>query len=127
MWILFLLKDKVIIAKYLNTRAAAINPKKFGLKQTAKNTLVEGGYFCSYQRLNQGVLLPNGKVSLCCQDYGLEAIIGDLKINSIDEIYNSIEKNEDLRNKFTEGNFSPCKRCEHYSPLERKSTSSRKE
>jgi len=121
------LEDKVIIAKYLNTRAAAIDPNKFGLKQTGKKTSVDGGYFCSYQRLNQGVLLPNGKVSLCCQDYGLETIIGDLRINGIDEIYNHIEKNEDLRNKFTEGNFYPCKRCEHYSPLERKSTSSRKE
>ena len=75
----FDLIDKVIKAKYLNTRASSINPSKFGLKQTIKKTSNKDGYFCSYQRLNQGVLLPNGKVSICCQDYGLEKIIGDLK------------------------------------------------
>ena len=121
----FNLDDKVIIAKYLNTRASAIEPSKFGLKQTEKNFSNKNGYFCSYQRLNQGVLLPNGKVALCCQDYGLEAIIGDLKENNLDEIYNSIEKNQNSKKNFIEGNFSPCNRCEHYSPLEREKTSSR--
>ena len=121
----FDLSDKVIKAKYLNTRASSIDPNKFGLKQTTKKNSENGGYFCSYQRLNQGVLLPNGKVAMCCQDYGLETIIGDLKIQSIDEIYTSIENDKNWRNKFINGTFSPCNKCEHYSPVNREITNKR--
>ncbi len=121
----FDLSDKVIKAKYLNTRASSIDPNKFGLKQTTKKNSEKGGYFCSYQRLNQGVLLPNGKVAMCCQDYGLETIIGDLKIQSIDEIYTSIENDKNWRIKFINGTFSPCNKCEHYSPVNREITNKR--
>lgn len=119
------LKDLIIIAKYLNTRASSINPSKFGLKQSEKNYSTKDGYFCSYQRLNQGVLLPNGKVALCCQDYGMEAIIGDLKKNNLNEIYSYIESDKVQRENFINGNFSPCNKCEHYSPIERETTNFR--
>ena len=121
----FYLRNKIIKAAYLNTRASAINPAKFGFKQTSKKTSNRGGFFCSYQRLNQGVLLPNGKVSICCQDYGLKRVIGDLKNQNIEEIYNSIEKNEIWRAEFINGTFSPCNKCEHYSPIDRETTSKR--
>ncbi len=117
--------DFLIKAKHLNTRASNIDPKKFNLIQTDKISTESKNFYCSYQRLNQGVLLPNGKVAICCNDYSMEAIIGDLKKEKLDNIYMSIEKNEKLKKKFIEGNFLPCKNCEHYSPIERKNTNSR--
>lgn len=33
------------------------------------------------------VLLPNGDIFLCCMDYGLEHFLGNLTLQSIDEIY----------------------------------------
>ena len=119
------IKDKIIKAKYLNTRASKIEPELFGLKQTNKNHDDKASYYCSYKRLNQGVLLPNGKVVLCCQDYGLDFILGDLKDQNLGQLYKTIEEDSDLRSKFIDGKFSPCNRCEHYSPIERETTSVR--
>lgn len=38
------------------------------------------------ERLYHGVLLPNGSVSLCCMDYGLKHILGNLFEQSYEEI-----------------------------------------
>ena len=38
------------------------------------------------ERLYHGVLLPNGDMSLCCMDYGLKHIHGNLLTQSYDEI-----------------------------------------
>lgn len=38
------------------------------------------------EHLYHGILLPNGDISLCCQDYALEHIIGNLYTQSFDEI-----------------------------------------
>jgi MoaA/NifB/PqqE/SkfB family radical SAM enzyme len=38
------------------------------------------------ERLYHSVLLPNGDVSLCCMDYGLEHILGNLYKHSFEEI-----------------------------------------
>ena len=38
------------------------------------------------EKLYHNVMLPNGDVSLCCMDYGLEHILGNLFEQSYDEI-----------------------------------------
>ena len=38
------------------------------------------------EKLYHNVLLPNGDVSLCCMDYGLDQILGNLLIQEYDEI-----------------------------------------
>lgn len=43
---------------------------------------------CS-ERLNHNVLLPNGEVILCCMDYGLRYVIGNLAENSYQELFQS--------------------------------------
>lgn len=110
-------QNEIIKAKYLNTRAGTINSTKFNLKNS--ETIRQHGvkYYCAYKRLNQGVLLPNGKVALCCQDYGLEHILGSLLEDDLPELYTSIQRDHKAREDFEKGVFSPCVRCEHYRPL----------
>ena len=47
-------------------------------------------------RAYQNVLLPDGSLGLCCQDYGLDDIMGNLMDNTWDEFVNS-ERVQDVR------------------------------
>jgi radical SAM protein with 4Fe4S-binding SPASM domain len=117
--------NDVIKAKYLNTRASAIQVESFGLKVTKRLLDPNKKYYCSYQRLNQGVLLPNGNVVLCCQDYGMDHTIGSLEKTNLLDLYMSIEENPSTRKSFENGNFEPCNRCEHYQPIDAPTTTAR--
>jgi hypothetical protein len=64
--------------------------------------------------LKTGVLLPNGDVSLCCMDFGLKHIIGNL----FTQTYNEIQSGEPLA-KIKESNNTPgfhtdvlCRTCQ---------------
>ena len=69
-------------------------------------------YYCSYGRLDQGVMLPNGDVNLCCQDYSLKGIIGNLKKENLKEIY---KQKKIYQKDFMYGQYSLCRNCEYYS------------
>ena len=47
-------------------------------------------------RVYQNVLLPDGSLGLCCQDYGLDDIMGNLVDNTWEEFVNS-ERVQDVR------------------------------
>ena len=116
------LKDKNIsITKHLHTRAGD-NLKKKDLKEDfytnsfANNKKDNQLFYCSNRRLNQGVLIPDGRVSLCCHDYSLEYFKGDLKNSKLSSIYENkeiYEKNQD----FINGKYNPCTSCEFYKSL----------
>jgi len=64
--------------------------------------------------LKTGVLLPNGDVALCCMDFGLKHIIGNL----FTQTYNEVQNGEPLR-KIKESNNTPgfhtevlCRTCQ---------------
>jgi len=109
--------DRVHRAKYLNSRAGAIIPAKFHKKSTQKVRIDGATYYCAYQRLNRGVMLPNGDVTICSQDYGLKRVLGSLLIDSLDSIYSRIEADQAMKTQFLAGEFSPCTECEHYRPV----------
>ena len=69
-------------------------------------------YYCSYKRLKQPVLLGNGDLNICCMDYGLRSIIGNLTQKNINEIYRHWEKN--YGESFSNGTYIPCNKCEYY-------------
>ena len=50
-------------------------------------------------KIKQNVLLPSGQISTCCNDYGLQHILGDLSKNTWSEFYNS----ETYQNAIKEG------------------------
>jgi len=58
-------------------------------------------------RVYQNVLLPNGTLSLCCQDYGLDQIMGNLLENTWEEFINS-----DLVVDIRENGADLCDYCE---------------
>lgn len=67
---------------------AILKPELMNLKDSF-NTIYHGDdpMTCNCdERLYHNVMLPNGDVSLCCMDYGLENILGNLFSQSYEEI-----------------------------------------
>jgi hypothetical protein len=53
----------------------------------APNTKVSGRIRC--HRIRNNVLLPNGEVALCCNDYGLQHILGNLLTDTYGALFKS--------------------------------------
>jgi hypothetical protein len=68
------------------TRNRANNLRVQGLSQTPK---IKGVIHCHRKRNN--VLLPNGDVVLCCNDYGLQHVIGNLLQHHYDALFSGDE------------------------------------
>ena len=81
-------------------------------KKTDKNKKL---YYCGYGRLKQGVLLTNGTLAICANDYSIEHNVGSLIENKIDDLYK--HKKLFSNEEFIYGNKSPCKNCEFYESL----------
>lgn len=112
-------------AAYLNTRAGLINVQKFNKKQSTFVRSTNQTFYCSYKRLNRGVLLPNGEVVVCSQDYGLKRVIGSLIQSDLNSIYSKIESDPELSAAFLEGRMTPCVDCEHYRTIDAQATTDR--
>ena len=89
-----LLKSNILADKMIN-RAGNLKSidtefkRKTGplvCNQASRATLID--------RLDQNVLLPNGDVTLCCMDYGLKNIMGNL----VESSYQSLFQNENFKN-----------------------------
>ena len=59
--------------------------------------------------LNHNVLLPDGTVLMCCMDYGMTEVFGNLYEQTYEEVVNS-EEAKRMRDKLIEGD-SICRRC----------------
>lgn len=109
-------------AAVLNTRNSTVDVSKLSISKVSTRPFERREndtetYYCAYRRLNAGVLLPNGQVAICSQDYNLDFILGDLNLVSLDGLYTRIQTDHDLSRKFLAGKFFPCTKCEHYKPL----------
>jgi len=64
---------------------------------------------------DHNVLLPNGDVVLCCMDYSLKHIIGNLFKNDYDDLYlsNELIKIMKENKKVTHSKCSICKSCDN--------------
>jgi hypothetical protein len=69
-------------------------------------------YICGYKKLGQPVLLPNGRLNICCMDYRLTEIIGDLSTSSFSKIMQ--DWMEARLGLFSSGDLQPCNKCEYY-------------
>ncbi|MFC1858085.1 SPASM domain-containing protein [Thermodesulfobacteriota bacterium] len=58
-------------------------------QQITRTKKVKGNIKC--HRIRNNVLLPNGDVALCCNDYGLQHIIGNLLTGTYDDLHKSEE------------------------------------
>lgn len=69
----------------------------------------KGQIFCATD-MQHPVLLPNGDMQVCCQDFGLQEKIGNLKEQSYDEIMQG-ELITTLRKKLENGEPTICQKC----------------
>jgi hypothetical protein len=69
-------------------REAILRPELMNVKDRFKSVYHgEEPMTCNCdERLYHNVLLPNGDVSLCCMDYGLKQIIGNLRRQEYEEV-----------------------------------------
>lgn len=63
----------------------------------------------SGREMNHNVLLPDGTVIMCCMDYGMTGVFGNLLKQSYDEVLNSPAAQE-MRKTLDEGD-SICRHC----------------
>lgn len=70
------------------SRESMLKPELLGMKDRWKRIEhTDGPRTCGcIEHLYHNVLLPNGDVSLCCMDYGLENIIGNLNTDTYENI-----------------------------------------
>lgn len=61
----------------------------------------------------QMVIRPDGKVSLCCNDALGKVTVGDIKTQSILEVWNS-SKYREIRRRISlgRGHYQPCEKCD---------------
>lgn len=67
---------------------------------------------------DRGVLLPNGDVALCCMDYSLKHIVGNLLTMGYDDLFKTEGMNNLRVANMTPGqsNCSICKSCDRATP-----------
>jgi organic radical activating enzyme len=99
---------------YLHTRANNLDIEN--IKEQSINMPPRYEYIVECTRHNEyhaNVLLPNGDVILCCMDYGLKHKLGNLLIQSYDEILNGIELQQlsELNNQLGFSKKTLCKSC----------------
>lgn len=78
-----------------------------------KNHTKEGSCVCALTGLGltSNILLPDGTVLLCCMDYGMNHILGNLNTQSYEDIINSEELLR-VRTGLSHGNgYGICKNC----------------
>ncbi|MGD8369394.1 MAG: SPASM domain-containing protein [Desulfobacterales bacterium] len=68
-------------------------------------------------RLNHNVLLPNGDVVLCCMDYGLVHVIGNLLREDYDDLFGSPEYLRVRRGLTDESVDILCRYCHNIKPV----------
>jgi len=66
--------------------------------------------------MHQMVLLPNGDVTVCCNDLNAKGVIGNIKSRSIFDVYNSPERRVylDKLNAGKKHELELCKNCESF-------------
>jgi sulfatase maturation enzyme AslB (radical SAM superfamily) len=68
--------------------------------------------------LNHNILLPNGSVVLCCMDYAIEHVIGNLRTDTYESLFNSEEFLRIERGMAGDESVPiACRRCEVAVPV----------
>ena len=98
------LKNRNLIT-FMHDRAGNVECRphiKFGPKD--KLTCITSG-----RDMNHNVLLPNGEVLMCCMDYGMTGVLGNLFTQSYEDVIGS-DTAKNLREKL-DGGDSICRKC----------------
>jgi hypothetical protein len=82
---------------------------------------LSGPIYCVSDRLYWNVLYPNGDVTLCCEDFGMKHVIGNLLQSDYDALHTSDEFQKIVRGLSDDGIDILCRTCEYARPQERPS------
>lgn len=89
-------------------REALLKPKLINLKERWNAVHYEGARTCGcVEHLYHNVMLPNGDVSLCCMDYGLDHILGNLYTQSYEDVIPEAQSCRDICN-WCENSVAPA-------------------
>ena len=73
----------------------------------------KGRIFCSmYNKPNHFIIAPNGTVSLCCMDWRLKHILGNLFRDSYEDLYKTIEYRKIIKGLIDDKIDIVCRQCE---------------
>ncbi len=106
---------------------ANIEPENRWVLSRAGNIEIEGvptperikGPLKLCRRVYKNVLLPNGDVALCCMDWGLTHVVGNLKTASYASLFESDVFKHVLRAHLDDTLDLQCRTCEIARPLKR--------
>jgi len=125
------------ITARFNSRAGSIDvPPESACEFSDKHNIAGMGYVRNQLRMNRDcmsvnrdtlfylqmnknfVLLPNGDISLCCQDYGLKSILGNLLVNKYDELCEDNSEYGKFLHALRSGNIGNliCAKCGNLYP-----------
>lgn len=112
--VLEICRDKFVIYSTLTDRAGNLDADELIRKET------EGKISCSLcgQKLNHNILLPDGTLLLCCMDYGMRHVLGNLKEQSYEEIMSGAgvqNIREGMLSDFSKAIL--CRTCSYASPV----------
>ena len=99
------LSGNVQVANNIHSRAK--NVGKLDHERTEQNKTTKANWRGRCGRIYCNVVVPNGDLQLCCNDYGLEAKVGNL----LEQSYSKIRESEVFRNIETSGH-DLCDYCE---------------
>jgi len=102
-----IIENKRIYHEPANSRAGMLNelivssPKPY-----------TGEIMCD-RGLNSNVLLPNGDVTVCCQDFGAKHVIGNLLIDEYEDLFKSSEFQKVSQGLKNTNSKTLCRTCEY--------------
>ncbi|MBK6949584.1 MAG: SPASM domain-containing protein [Haliscomenobacter sp.] len=102
-----IVRDLDLIQKKLITRSLNIKANFIPLPKK-----IEGPLFCKAKRLKRNVLLPNGDVTLCCNDFGRKHVLGNLTQISHCDLYESDVYKEVVEMMAGKPGELLCRNCE---------------
>lgn len=112
-----LLNEKIPVYFEIIDRADNVNVES---DERIINKKPKGNIICtrSIDRFDHNILLPNGDLLVCCMDYGMKHILGNLLTQNWEEIRVSEEVRRLKQGLADEALDTLCRKCHATSPIE---------
>jgi hypothetical protein len=94
-----------------------VSCERAGLSRDAPKRNLHGWFYCCKLEYPQFVLLPNCDVVLCGMDFALENILGNLLVDSYEDILASPKLQTILKDRHKFSSHTICRRCTGAEPL----------
>lgn len=99
-------KRKVFFTKLIS-RSGNVNPELAPTKKELK-----GRIRCTRPDMHEHVILPNGDIALCCNDFGMKHILGNISDGSYQELHSNEKMKNVIKGQDDESLDILCRRCE---------------